>query len=166
MDLLRKGVAARQADDGSRDVIAQSGYVAMFLAELGEFAEAEGRRRSRHGSPLTTQDRPFNLANACLADRLVLVSRRATSIGRRRWPSAPSSCARQWGFTRTLGAALSLHGHVLALSGHATQAVDVLEQGVRQAEAFGGMWLRCQRLHVSRGGISPRGSPGRGEADG
>jgi tetratricopeptide (TPR) repeat protein len=25
--------------------------------------------------------------------------------------------------------------------------VDVLEQGMRQADAFGHMWLRCQRLH-------------------
>ena len=35
---------------------------------------------------------------------------------------------------------------MLALSGDATQAVDLLEQGVRQAEAFGLAWLHCPRL--------------------
>ena len=146
MDLLRKGVAARQADVGSRDLIAQSGYVAMFLAELGEFAEAERAAEITTRSPLTTADRPWNLANACWQiawfwclkgelDRAGSMADRAVEL------------CQHWGFARTLGAALCLHGHVLALSGHATQAVEELEQGDRQANAYSGMWLRCQRLH-------------------
>ena len=146
VDLLRKGVAARQADVGSRDLIAQSGYVAMFLAELGEFAEAERAAEITTRSPLTTADRPWNLANACWQiawfwclkgelDRAGSMADRAVEL------------CQHWGFARTLGAALCLHGHVLALSGHATQAVEELEQGDRQANAYSGMWLRCQRLH-------------------
>jgi tetratricopeptide (TPR) repeat protein len=145
VELLRKGVAARRTYEGSRDVIAQSGYVAMFLAELGEFAEAEAAAETTTRSPLTTPDRPFNLANAywqiawfwCLKGDLD----RATSLAER-----AVDLSRRWSFARSLGNQLSLYGHVLALSGHATQAVDVLEQGVRQADAFGSMWLRCQRL--------------------
>ena len=165
VELLRKGVAARRTYAGSRDVIALSGYVAMFLAELGEFAEAEAAAEITTGSPLTTPDRPFNLANACWQiawfwclkgdlDRATSLAERAVDLSRR------------WSFTRSLGNQLSLYGHILALSGHATQAVDVLEQGMRQADAFGPMWLRCQRLHYLARGVPPRGSPGRGEADG
>jgi tetratricopeptide (TPR) repeat protein len=151
VELLCTGVAVRQTYEGSRDVIAQSGYVAMFLAELGEFAEAETAAEITIRSPLTTPDRPFNLANAywqiawfwCLKGDLD----RATSLAER-----AVELSRQWSFARSLGHQLSLYGHILALSGHAAQAVDVLEQGMRQADAFGSTWLRCQRLqHLAEG---------------
>ena len=158
VELLRKGVAARRTYEGSRDVIAQSGYVAMFLAELGEFAEAEAAAEITTRSPLTTPDRPFNLANAywqiasfwCLKGDLD----RATSLAER-----AVDLSRRWSFTRSLGNQLSLYGYILALSGHATQAVEVLEQGMRQADAFGHMWLRCQRLHYLAEGYLLAGRP-------
>jgi tetratricopeptide (TPR) repeat protein len=145
VELLRKNVVARQTYEGSRDVVALSGYVVMFLAELGEFAEAEAAAEITIGSARTTTHRPFSLANACWQiawfwclkgdlDRATPLAERAVDLSRR------------WSFTRSLGNQLSLYGHILALSGHATQAVDVLEQGLRQADAFGHMWLRCQRL--------------------
>jgi len=37
--------------------------------------------------------------------------------------------------------------------------VDVLEQGMRQADAFGHMWLRCQRLHFLGEGYLLAGRP-------
>jgi tetratricopeptide (TPR) repeat protein len=146
VDLLRKGVAVRQADSGLRDLIAQSGYVAMFLAELGEFAEAETAAGITARSPLTSEDRPFNLANACVQiawfwclkgdlDQAAPMAERAVEV------------CRQWGFARTLGTAMSMLGHVRALSGQAVEAVGLLEEGVRQTDALGMTWLRCPRLH-------------------
>ena len=37
--------------------------------------------------------------------------------------------------------------------------MDVLEQGMRQADAFGHMWLRCQRLHFLGEGYLLAGRP-------
>ena len=145
VELLRKGVEVRHAESGLRDVIAQSGYVAMFLSEVGEFAEAETAAETTARSLLTTADRPWNLANASwqiawfwgLKGELD----RAAS-----WAERGVELCRQWSFQRSLAGPLCVLGHVLALSGDATQAVDLLEQGVRQAEAFGLAWLHCPRL--------------------
>jgi class 3 adenylate cyclase/tetratricopeptide (TPR) repeat protein len=158
VELLRKGVAARRIYKGSRDVVALSGYVVMFLAELGEFAEAAAAAENTTGSALTTPDRPFNVSNACwqIASFWCLQGDldRATSLAER-----AVDLSRRWSFTRSLGNQLSLYGHILALSGHATRAVEVLEQGMRQADAFGHMWLRCQRLHYLAEGYLLAGRP-------
>jgi class 3 adenylate cyclase/tetratricopeptide (TPR) repeat protein len=146
VDMLRKGVAVRHAEAGPPDLIAQSGYVAMFLAELGEFAEAERAAEITTGSPLTVPDRPWNLATACWQiawfrflkgdlDQATLLAERAVEL------------CHQWGYRRSLGLAMCVLGHILALSGRAMQAVDLLEQGVRQADAFDLTWLRCPCLH-------------------
>ena len=146
VELLRKGCGrCGTPTSGLRDVIAQSGYVAMFLSELGEFAEAETAaettaRSAYHGGPsLEPRER-------VLADRLVLGSqgrpRPGGVVGRARGRAVPAV-----ELPANPRGPLCVLGHVLALSGHATQAVDLLEQGVRQADAFGLAWLRCQRLH-------------------
>jgi class 3 adenylate cyclase/tetratricopeptide (TPR) repeat protein len=158
VELLRKGETARRTYEGSRGVVALSHYVVMFLAELGEFAEAEAAAEITTESALTRSDRPFNLSNACWQiasfwclkgdlDRARSLAERAIDLSRR------------WSFTRSLGNQLSLLWHILALSGHASQAVDVLEQGMRQADAFGHMWLRCQRLHYLAEGYLLAGRP-------
>jgi tetratricopeptide (TPR) repeat protein len=53
---------------------------------------------------------------------------------------------RQWGFTRSLGAAMCVLGRILVLSGRATEAVELLEQGLRRTDAVGMTWLRCPQL--------------------
>jgi DNA-binding NtrC family response regulator/tetratricopeptide (TPR) repeat protein len=120
-----------------------SGYLAMFLAELGEFVEAE--LAAKVTFQLTTPERPWNFANACWQiawfwclkgdmDRATPLAERAVAF------------QREWGFRRTLGTSASLLGHILALSGRVPEAIDLLEQGVREAETFGATWLRCPRL--------------------
>jgi tetratricopeptide (TPR) repeat protein len=129
----------------SRRFVRQSGYLAMFLAELGEFAEAERAAEITITSPLASPERPWNFANACWQiawfwslkgdfDRATPMAERAVAIHR------------QWGFRRTLGTSTSLLGHILALSGRISDAVDLLEEGVREADTFEATWLRCPRL--------------------
>ena len=155
VELLRKGVAARRTYAGSRDVVALSRCVVMFLAELGEFAEAEAEAEITTGSALTTPDRPFSLANACWQiasfwclkgdlDRAMSLAERAVDLSRR------------WSFTRSLGNQLSLYGHILALSGHATEAVDVLEQGMRRPTRSATCGFDVSACTISQRGTSSR----------
>jgi tetratricopeptide (TPR) repeat protein len=41
---------------------------------------------------------------------------------------------------------MSILGHILVLSGRGTEAVELLEQGLRRTDAVGLTWLRCPRL--------------------
>jgi class 3 adenylate cyclase/tetratricopeptide (TPR) repeat protein len=149
VDLLRKGIEARDssrhAEPGPRDLIGQSGYVAMFLAELGEFAEAEVAAQLTMRTRETMLERPWSLSNACWQVAWYHLVQgdleRATPLAER----AVELC-RRWGFVRTLGGALSVYGHALTLSGRATEAVALLEEGITQTDTFGMTWLRCPRL--------------------
>jgi tetratricopeptide (TPR) repeat protein len=53
---------------------------------------------------------------------------------------------RQWGFARSYGLAVSVLGRILVLSGRATEAVELLEEGLRRTDAAGLTFLRCPRL--------------------
>jgi tetratricopeptide (TPR) repeat protein len=144
VDLLRKCVAVQGTGPGSDDVF-RPGYLAMFLAELGEFSEAEVAAEMTLRSPQTAPERPWDFATAywqiawfwCLKGDLG----RAASMAER-----AVAVAEEWGLRRTVGTARSLLGHVLAIAGRITEAVDLLERGVRDHEAFGTTWLRCPRL--------------------
>jgi ATP/maltotriose-dependent transcriptional regulator MalT len=86
------------------------------------------------------------LGERVLADRLVLVLEGRFRSG----GTASRTCRRdpsEMGFRRTLGASASLLGHIFALKGRVADAVEVLEQGVREADTFETTWLRCPRLH-------------------
>jgi class 3 adenylate cyclase/tetratricopeptide (TPR) repeat protein len=142
-ELVRRGFAPML--ESSERVNRPSGYLAMFLAELGEFDEAERAAQMTIQSPLNAPERPWNFGNAswqiawfwCLKgdlDQAAPLAERAVAIHR------------QWGFRRTLGTSASLLGHIFALSGRVGEAVDLLEQGVREADTFEATWLRCPRL--------------------
>jgi class 3 adenylate cyclase/tetratricopeptide (TPR) repeat protein len=133
------------APGGSQRVIGQSGYLAMFLGELGEFAEAARAAEITLQSPLATMERPWNFANACWEiawfwcvkgdfDQATRLAERAVAIHR------------QWGFRRSLGLASSVLGHSFALSGRVAEGLDLLEQGVQSSDTFGTTWLRCPQL--------------------
>ena len=65
---------------------------------------------------------------------------------------------RQWGFARSYGAAMSVLGHILVPSGRGTEAVELLEEGLRRTDAVGMTWLRCPRPLGPRRGL-PAGRP-------
>jgi class 3 adenylate cyclase/tetratricopeptide (TPR) repeat protein len=143
VELARKSIAPML--ESSQHANRPSGYLPMFLAELGEFVEAERAAQIAIQSPLNTLERPWNFANVswqvawfwCLKgdfDRAAPLAVRAIAIHR------------QWGFRRTLGTSASLLGHIFALSGRIADAVDLLEEGVREADTFEATWLRCPRL--------------------
>ena len=143
VEFVRKSTLPTPGD--SRRFVRQSGYLAMFLAELGEFSEAERAAEITITSPLTTPERPWNFANACWQIAWFWCSRgdfdRATPLAER-----AVSIARQWSFRRSFGTAASLLGHIYALSGRVANGVELLEEGVREADTFEATWLRCPRL--------------------
>jgi tetratricopeptide (TPR) repeat protein len=147
VDLLLKGVdvrAVRHPGQPVRDV-GRSGYVAMFLAELGEFAEARRAAEITMGSPETIAGHPWNRVNACWQVAWAYSMQGDFDRAKRLADEAIELC-RQWGFARSHGAALSVLGRILVLSGRGTEAVEVLEQGLRRTDAVGLTWLRCPRL--------------------
>jgi tetratricopeptide (TPR) repeat protein len=130
---------------GSQRVIGQSAYLAMFLSEVGEFAEAARAAEITLQSPLATMERPWNFANACWQiawfwcvkgdfDHATRLAERAVAIHR------------QWGFRRSLGLACSVLGHSFALSGRVSEGLDLVEEGVQSSDTFGTTWLRCPQL--------------------
>jgi tetratricopeptide (TPR) repeat protein len=143
VDWLRKANSRASGDSRFVNSPWHSGYLAMFLAELGEFVEAE--RAAKVTIQLTTPERPWHFSNACWEiawfwclkgdlDQAMLLAERAVAVHR------------EWSFRRALGTSVSLLGHIFALSGRVPEAIDLLEQGVREAETFGATWLRCPRL--------------------
>jgi class 3 adenylate cyclase len=147
VDLLRKGVdirTVRQAGQPTRDV-GRSGYVAMFLAELGEFAAAQREADLTMQSRETIAGHPWNLVNASWQIAWLYTLKGDLDRAKPLADQAIELC-RQWGFTRSEGAAMSVLGRVLVLSGRAVEAVELLEQGLRRTDAVGVTWLRCQRL--------------------
>jgi class 3 adenylate cyclase len=146
VDLLLKGVdvrTVRQPGQPARDV-GRSGYVAMFLAELGDFAEsrreAEITLRARQATP----GHPWNLMNTCWQ---IALSYALQGDLDRAQPLADQAIelGRQWGFSTTRGMAMCVLGRILLLSGRAMEAVELLEQGLRHSDA-GRTWLRCRCL--------------------
>jgi class 3 adenylate cyclase/tetratricopeptide (TPR) repeat protein len=147
VDLLLKSGDARTSRQPGRPTraVGPSGYVAMFLAELGDFVEAERAAEITLQARETIAGHPWNLINASwqiawayalkgdldhakpLADRAVELSR-------------------QGGFTRSHGGAMSVLGRILLLSGQGPEAVGLLEEGLRRTDAAGMMWLRGPRL--------------------
>jgi tetratricopeptide (TPR) repeat protein len=160
VDFLRRCVAS-QSGAGSQDRLIgvtggsgpgprvtdvfRPGYIAMFLAELGEFSDAETAAEMTLQSPATTPDRPWDFAVAqwqiawfwCLKGELrraAAMATRAVDVGRR------------WGLRRANGTAMALLGHIFAIEGRVAEAVELVEQGVREAQEFGTTWLLCPRL--------------------
>jgi class 3 adenylate cyclase/tetratricopeptide (TPR) repeat protein len=147
VDLLLKGVDARTVRQPGQPVriMGRSGYVAMFLAELGDFAEAQRAAEITMRDRATIAGHPWNLVNTSWQIAWVFALQgdldRAKSLADR----AIELC-RQWGFSRSLGQVMSVLGHILVLSGRATEAVELLEQGLRRTDAVGHTWLRCPRV--------------------
>jgi class 3 adenylate cyclase/tetratricopeptide (TPR) repeat protein len=147
VDLLLKGVDARTVRQPGQPVrtMGRSGYVAMFLAELGDFAEAQRAAEITMRARETIAGHPWNLVNTSwqIAWSYALQGDldRAKSLA----DQAIELC-RQWGFSRSLGQVMSVLGRILVLSGRATEAVELLEQGLRRTDAVGMTWLRCPRL--------------------
>jgi class 3 adenylate cyclase/tetratricopeptide (TPR) repeat protein len=143
VEFVRKSTMPEPGD--ARRFIRQSGYLAMFLAELGEFAEAERAAGITMASPLTSPERPWNLSNACWQTgwfwclkgdfgRALPLAERAVAIHR------------QWSFRRSFSAGAALLGHLYALSGRLSEGVDLLEEAVREGDTFEATWLRSPRL--------------------
>jgi class 3 adenylate cyclase/tetratricopeptide (TPR) repeat protein len=147
VDLLRKGVDARRVRQPGQPTrnVGQSGYVAMFLAELGDFSEAESAAEITMRDPETTMGHPWNLVNASWQIAWFHALRGDLDRARVLADQALALC-RQWGFMRSLGVSMSLLGHVLTLAGRATEAVELLEEGLRRTDGVGMTWLRCVYL--------------------
>ena len=137
---------APSACRGSRcGSVGRSGYVAMFLAELGDFAEAH------RSAEITLRDRasiathPWSLVNVFW--QLAWAYALQGDLDRAK-PLADQAIAlcRQWGFSRSLGQVMSILGRILVLAGRAPEAVEMIEEGLRRTDAVGRTWLRCPRL--------------------
>ncbi len=147
VDLLLKGADARAVRQPGQPVriLGRSGYVAMFLAELGDFAEAH------RSAEITLRDRasiathPWNLVNVFW--QLAWAYALQGDLDRAK-PLADQAIAlcRQWGFSRSLGQVMSVLGRILVLAGRAPEAVEMIEEGLRRTDAVGHTWLRCPRL--------------------
>ena len=147
VDFLLKGVdvrTVRQPGQPARDV-GRSGYVAMFLAELGDFAEAQRAAEITMRDRETIAGHPWNRVNASWQVAWSYALQGDVDRARPLADQAIELC-RQWGFARSYGTALSVLGRILVLSGRATEAVELLEQGLRRTDAVGLTWLRCPRL--------------------
>ena len=145
VDLLLKGVDARTTIDPSDEPtrrVGRSGYVAMFLAELGDFDEAQRAAEITMRARETIAGHPWNLVNASwqIASAYVLQG----NLDRAR-PLADQAVAlcRQWGYRRSQGIAMCVLGRILSLCGHATEAIEVIEEGLRRTDDVGLTWLRC-----------------------
>jgi class 3 adenylate cyclase/tetratricopeptide (TPR) repeat protein len=146
VDLLRKGVARRVQQPGQPTrKVGQSGYVAMFLAELGDFAEAERAAEITMQDPETTTGHPWNLVNASWQIAWFHALRGDLDRAHVLADQAVALC-RQWGFMRSLGVSMRMLGHVLVLAGRGTEAVELLEEGLRRTDGSGMTWLRCPHL--------------------
>jgi class 3 adenylate cyclase/tetratricopeptide (TPR) repeat protein len=179
VEFLRKGIDVRTVRRPGQPVreVGRSGYLAMFLAELGEFREA------RHEADITLRARetiaghPWNLVNASWQTAWAHALWGDLETARQLAQQAVDVC-RHWGFSRSLGAATSVLGRVFVLSGRAAEAIDLLEEGLRRTDAVGMMWLRCPRVAdlaeaylrtgrvrdaVARGGEALECARGRGE---
>jgi class 3 adenylate cyclase/tetratricopeptide (TPR) repeat protein len=143
VEFVRKSNMPEPGD--ARRFIRQSGYLSMFLAELGEFGEAERAADVTIASPLTSPERPWNFSNACWQigwfwclkgdfGRALPLAERAVAIHR------------QWSFRRSFSGSAALLGHLYALGGRVSEGVDLLEEAVREGDTFEAMWLRCPRL--------------------
>jgi len=147
VDLLLKGVdvrTVRRPGQPARDV-GRSGYLAMFLAELGDFAEAQRAAEITMRDRETIAGHPWNRVNASWQVAWSYALQGDFDRAKALADQAIELC-RQWGFARSYGAAMSVLGHVLVLSGRGTEAVELLEQGLRRTDAVGMTWLRCPRL--------------------
>jgi tetratricopeptide (TPR) repeat protein len=147
VELLLKGVDARSVRQPGQPVRARgrSGYVAMFLAELGDFAEAHRAAEITMRAPQTIAGHPWNLVNTSWQIAWAYALQGDLDRARPLADQAIEQC-RQWGFSRSLGQVMSVLGRILVLSGRATEAVELLEQGLRRTDAVGHTWLRGPRL--------------------
>jgi len=147
VDLLLKGVdvrTVRQPGQPAREV-GRSGYVAMFLAELGDFAEAQRAAEITMRDRVTIAGHPWNRVNACWQVAWSYTLQGDLDRAKPLANEAVELC-RQWGYARSYGMAMCLLGRTLVLSGRATEAVELLEQGLRRTDAVGLTWLQCPRL--------------------
>ena len=147
VDLLLKGVdvrTVRQPGQPARKV-GRTGYVAMFLAELGDFGEAQRAAEITMRDRETIGGHPWNRVNASWQVACSYALQGDLDRARALADQAIDLC-RQWGFTRSLGTAMCVLGRILVLSGRATEAVELLEQGLRRTDAVGMTWLRCPHL--------------------
>ena len=119
-------------------------YQSMFLAEIGEFAEAlaigregmEVAQRINHPWNIVLaywQVGSFHLAKGELEEATRLLQH-AVSLGR------------EWGSTRSAAMAACGLGYALALSGRAVEGIDLVERGMRETDGVGMTWLRGRHL--------------------
>jgi class 3 adenylate cyclase/tetratricopeptide (TPR) repeat protein len=147
VDLLLKGVDVRTVRQPGQPVriVARSGYVAMFLAELGDFAEARRAAEITMRAHETIAGHPWNLVNVSWQIASGYAVQGDLDRARPLAEQAVELC-RQWGFSRSLGGAMSVLGRILVVSGRSAEAVELLEEGLRRTDAVGMTWLRCPRL--------------------
>jgi tetratricopeptide (TPR) repeat protein len=117
----------------------------MFLAELGDFAEAHRTAAITMRDRETIAGHPWNLVNASWQIAWAYALQGDHDRAKPLAEQAIELC-RQWGFSRSLGHVMSLLGRILVLAGRATEAVELLEQGLRRTDAVGMTWLRCPHL--------------------
>jgi tetratricopeptide (TPR) repeat protein len=117
----------------------------MFLAELGDFAEAQRAAEITMRAHETIAGHPWNRVNASWQVACSYALQGDLDRARALADQAIELC-RQWGFTRSLGQVMAVLGHILVLSGRATEAIELLEEGLRRTDAVGHTWLRGAHL--------------------
>jgi class 3 adenylate cyclase/tetratricopeptide (TPR) repeat protein len=119
-------------------------YLSMFLAEMGEFTEAE---------PVATDalamaealDHPYSLATAYWQVAHFYLARgdfqRAVPLLER-----GAAVGREWGYVRVAALNDSPLGFILALLGRSAEGLTVVQRGMEATEGIGLTWLRGRRL--------------------
>ena len=147
VDLLLKGIDARGVRQPGQPVRARgrTGYVAMFLAELGDFAEAHREAETTLRDRVAMATHPWNLVNTFWQVAWSYALHGDLDRARPLAEQAIELC-RQLGLSRSLGQVMSVLGRILTLSGRAPEAIALLEEGLRRTDAAGHTWLRGSRL--------------------
>jgi class 3 adenylate cyclase/tetratricopeptide (TPR) repeat protein len=157
VDFLREGLRRLEASEQASAFVATAfpalriplilrAYLSMFLAEMGEFGEADVLAVEAL-QLAEAMDHPQSLATACwqvahyhLArgqlDRALALLERGSAVGR------------EWGYARVTGLNDVPLGLALALSGRPAEGLAAIERGMDATETIDYTWLRGRRLTV------------------
>jgi tetratricopeptide (TPR) repeat protein len=141
---LEAGTKGRLAFPALQVPLILRSYLSMFLAEMGEFTEAE---------PVATDalamaealDHPYSLATAYWQVAHFYLARgdfqRAVPLLER-----GAAVGREWGYARVAALNDSPLGLILALLGRSAEGLTVVQRGMEATEGIGLTWLRGRRL--------------------
>jgi tetratricopeptide (TPR) repeat protein len=153
LGLLRRepgGARSAATFEALRVPVTTQSYLSMFLAETGDFAEAEefGRDAIRLAETL---EHPWSIVLACWQVG-------SSYLVRGEWVRACElleravTLAAEWGAVRTAAVAACELGYARALSGHAADGTGQAARALEKLDSIGFTWLRG--LHLAHLGES------------